>query len=268
MTGDTLKSLEVISFNNKTRPPRTFTNPEGNFRFSKAPGILETPLISVTAPGSSMPLVQAALESPDGKSYYSLYPLRPGITTFEVQQVLPYSDRRYAYQKRLYQGIDAIDIGVSPADLVLSGQGLSKIQTDSENNISVYRTGPVKAGSELLWSFSGGSPASGATERARESTVDAVPNLVGRNALVVGPLILMGFVAALWYAFNSAKARNPKSANSRVRQLEERREQLLNHVAELDHKYESQLLGRQEYLRQRDEGKRRLRRVFLLMRKP
>jgi hypothetical protein len=104
-------------------------------------------------------------------------------------------------------------------------------------------------------------------EQAREWTVDAVPNLVGRNAPVIGPLILMGFVVALWYAFNSAKARYPKSADSRVRQLEERREQLLNHVAELDHRYESQSLGRQEYLRQRDEGKRRLRRVFLLMRK-
>jgi hypothetical protein len=267
MTGATLKTLEVISFNNKTKPPRTYSNPEGNFWFSKAPGIMETPLIRVTAPGSSMPLVQAALESPDGKSYYSLYPLKPGITTFEVQEVLPYANRSYTYVKRFYQDIGGIDIGASPDDLVLSGPGLSKVQTNSQDNISVYLSGPIKAGSELVWSFSGGTPGSGTTEPAGEYAVNAMPNLVGRNALVIGPLILMGFVIALWYALNCAKAVSPKAAGSRTRQLEERGEHLLNHVAELDHKYETQVIGRQEFLRQREEGKRRLRRIFLLMRK-
>ena len=38
MVGDQLKSLETVTFNNKTKPPRTFMNPEGNFRFSKASG--------------------------------------------------------------------------------------------------------------------------------------------------------------------------------------------------------------------------------------
>ena len=86
IVGDQLQSLETITFNNKTKPPRTLMNPEGNFRFSKAPGIMDLPHVRVTAPGSSMPLVQAPLESADGQSYYSLYPLKPGITTFEVQQ--------------------------------------------------------------------------------------------------------------------------------------------------------------------------------------
>ena len=92
MVGDQVRSLESVTFNNKTKPPRTFMNPEGNFRFSKPPGIVEPPEVRVTAPGSAMPLVQAPLESPDGQSYYSLYPLRPGVTSFEVQQVLPYSN--------------------------------------------------------------------------------------------------------------------------------------------------------------------------------
>ena len=89
LAGDQLRSLETLTFNNQTKPPRTFASPEGAFRISKSAGIMEIPQIRVTAPGSSMPVVQPALESADGQSYYSQYPLRPGTTTFEVQQTLP-----------------------------------------------------------------------------------------------------------------------------------------------------------------------------------
>ena len=43
LEGDQLRSLETVTIHNKTNPPRTFTNPEGNFRISKSPGILEPP---------------------------------------------------------------------------------------------------------------------------------------------------------------------------------------------------------------------------------
>ena len=79
----------------------------------------------------AMPLVQAPLESPDGQNYYSLYPLKPGVTSFEVQQVLPYSNRTYAYRKEFYQDIASMDIGVMPSDMALSGQGLTRISTDA-----------------------------------------------------------------------------------------------------------------------------------------
>ncbi|MDR0311737.1 MAG: hypothetical protein LBJ21_09135, partial [Acidobacteriota bacterium] len=87
---DHLLAVETFVVVNNSSPPQVYLNPEGNFRVSKAPGILEHPQIRVTAPGSEMPLTQSALESADGKSYYSLYPLRPGGTIFEVRQTLPY----------------------------------------------------------------------------------------------------------------------------------------------------------------------------------
>ena len=203
--GGQLISVETISFNNKTSPPRTYVNPQGSVRVSKAPAIIEMPRIRVTAPGSTMPVVQSALESPDGQSYYSQYPLRPGITTFEIQQILPYQNRSYTYTKKFFQDVSALSIGVIPKDMALSGQGLSKIQTDLDKNFSVY-TGPaVKAGSEVTWNFSGGT----VVEETRpsldaegESNVTVTPNAVSRNALIIGPLLLAGFILVLWYAFN------------------------------------------------------------------
>ncbi len=104
-----------------------------------------------------MPLIQAPLESPDGQSYYSLYPLKPGVTSFEVQQVLPYSNHAYAYRKKFYVDVDSMDIVVMPKDMVLSGQGLTRISTDEKQNFSIYRSAPIKAGTEVTWTFSGGT---------------------------------------------------------------------------------------------------------------
>jgi hypothetical protein len=209
MVGDQLKAVESVQFNNKTKPPRTFIGPEGSFRISKPPGILEPPLMRVTAPGSKMPLVQSALESADGKSYYSLYPLRPGITTFEAQELLPYTNRNYKYVTRFYQNISELKVGVIPRDIDVSGNGLSKIDGDSQKNFTVYASSPIKAGTELVWTFSGGTPDSEPqpSETEGEPSIQTVPNDIERNALIIGPLLLLGFVLALWYAFNHSRNR-------------------------------------------------------------
>jgi hypothetical protein len=269
MAGDQLVSLETVAFDNKTKPPKTYVNPEGSFRISKPTGILEPPQMSIASPGSSMPLIQSALESPDGQSYYSLFPLRPGVTTFETQLLLPYANKSYTYTQKFFHDSGPITIGVTPQDMVVSGNGLSKIQTDSQKNIAVYRSAPIKAGTEVVWTFSGGTPVAQAesSEAAGDFTVTAMPNSVGRNALLIGPLLLMGFILVLWYAFNHAATGSSKGADFRVRRLKERREQLLNSMANLDHQYETHSLGKPEFLKQREDGKRQLRRIFLLLKK-
>jgi hypothetical protein len=266
LAGDQLKALETMTFNNKTKPPRTFTIPEGTFRISKPPGIIEPPKMRVTAPGASMPLVQSALESADGKSYYTLYPLRPGITRFEVEQLLPYANKRYTYVKKFYQDIASIDFGVIPHDVVASGKGLSRIQTDPQKNFSVYTSIPVKSGTEVVWEFSGGTavPEAESPGAAAEPEVTAMPNGIGRNTLLIGPLLLMGFIVVLWYAYGRSQKGSRGAADFRLRQIRDRREQLLNSIADLDHRYETQSLGEQEYGKQREESKRRLRKIFLL----
>jgi hypothetical protein len=265
--GDQLKSLETVTIDNRTKPPRTFASPEGNFRVSKPPGILEPPMLRVTAPGSSMPLVQSALESADGKSYYSLYPLRPGITTFEVQSSFPYATKRYTFVKKFFQDTPKLEVGVLPEDVVLQGAGLTKMRSDAQKNFSVYSSVPVKAGTEVVWEFSGGTPVpeSAPTAGEGEAQVTPMPNAVGRNTMIIGPLLLMGFILVLWYTYGRPQNGSGDASDFRQKKVRERREQLLNAVAELDRRYEEKLLGEQEYLKQREENKRQLRRISLLM---
>ena len=267
-TGNHLQSLDTVTISNATKPEKTFMDPEGNFRFSKAPEILSLPQIRITAPGASMPVVQSVLESPDAQSYYSLYPLRPGRTTIEVFQELPYENRSYTYVKTFYYQVPSIEIGVIPMDMELSGEGLTKIRTDSGKNIAVYRTGPVDAGTKVEWTFSGGTPVPDQEAApASESGIRSVPNAVGRNAPVIGSLILLGFILVLWYAFNRGGDTVPVAAGSQKRQMLKRREDLLNRLADLDRRNETHSIDRREYIRQREEGMRMLRRIALLLKK-
>ena len=271
-TGNRLKAVETISFNNQTRPPQTFMDEEGNFRFSKPAEILEVPKMEVAAPGSSMPLTQTPLESPDGQSYYSIYPLRPGVTTFEVLQLLPYQNKSYTFRKRFFYDVGSLDIGVIPYDLNVSGEGISKIQSDVQKNFSVYRGGRVKAGTEVVFTLSGGTVSPGArttdgTADSNQQTVRSFPNSVGLNAATIVSLLLMGFILVLWCAINYGQAGAGGIRGSDVRNLKERYGRLLNFLAVLDHQYETQSFDRHEYMRQREHGKRLLRRISMLLNK-
>jgi hypothetical protein len=268
-TGDQLKVLETISFRNKTNPPRTYVNAAGTIRFSKPAGILEPPKIRVTAPGSSMPIIQSALESPDGQSYYSQYPIRPGVTNVEIQQILPYSNRSYTYTKKFYQDVPSLTLGVVPRDMALSGQGLTRVETSPDKNFGVYTAPPVKAGSEVVWSFSGGTPVQETEAAGNEgdSRIMPVSTAIGNNALLIGPLLLAGLVLVLWYAFNHLSGSRPDPVAMRIRNLGDLRNQELDRIVALDQKYEAKELSRQEYVKEREGGKRQLRRMFLLMKK-
>jgi hypothetical protein len=268
LNGDQLRSLELYSFTNSTKPPRTYVNPNGTFRFSKAPGILELPKTSVTAPGATMPLTQSPLESADGQSYYLLYPLRPGVTTFETDQLLPYKDRTYAYRRRFYEDLKPFEVGVVPADTALTGEGLAKLQVNTKENFAVYRSQPIKAGTEVTWTFAGGTPVTqpaAGEPSGQEPRVMPTPNAVGRNALIFGPLLLIGFVAMLWYATILMQGVTSNRGDPLPKTLKERRDQILNRTADLDHRFEIQAMDRIEYVRQREHCKRQLRRITLIL---
>ena len=212
LAGDRLHAVENFVVVNSTSPPRVYLNPEGNFRVSKAPGILEPPQIRITAPGSEMPLTQSALESADGQSYYSLYPLRPGGTIFEVHQTLPYTDRKYVYERKFFQDIPEFSVGVIPFDMTLSGGGFKKTEDHAAENFAVYASGAVRAGDAVTWTFTGGTPVAAMEDEHGwdETTIEVRDGVVGRNAFAIGSMILTVFVLVLWLA-SSRPARGPES---------------------------------------------------------
>ena len=100
---------------------------------------------------------------------------------------------------------------------------------------------------------------------ADNAKIEPMFNVIGRNAPVIGPLLLMGMIVVLWFAFNRMQKEQQKTGSRRNRELRERRDQLLNTIADLDHRREIQALGQQEFLQQREEARRQLRRISLLL---
>jgi hypothetical protein len=94
-----------------------------------------------------------------------------------------------------------------------------------------------------------------------------MPTLVGQKALIIGPLLLIGLITILWYAHSCLMVQPADAAETRVRELRDRREQLLNYAAALDARHERQEVDRREYLRLREQCKRHLRRIAVLLAK-
>jgi hypothetical protein len=268
LVGDRLRTLESFTFDNHTRPARTFMEAKGTFRFSKPDGILEPPGVHVTGPGSTMPLTQSALESSDGRSYYVQYGLRPGLTVFEVDQILPYSSHSYTLRRTFYNDVASFQVGVIPRDMALEGEGLRKLREDSAGNFAVYEGGPVKAGTELVWRFIGGTPpATAPSEQSVEPRIRPMPNVVGRHSVVIGSVLLLGFVVVLWYAYTYQSRYSASGQDPRSKELKDRREQLLNQLASLEQRYENHQVDRREYVRVKEQGRKQLRRISMLLRK-
>jgi len=70
----------------------------------------------------------------------------------------------------------------------------------------------------------------------------------------------------LWYALQNMPESGSKQ-DSRIKELRARRDQLLNYLANLDHRAESQTVDQREYRRERELGRRQLRRIELLLKK-
>jgi len=161
-------------------------------------------------------------------------------------------------------------LAVIPQDMAVSGEGLSRVQTDTAENFSVYDMAGIRAGAEVVWTFSGGTPVAeppAAAPPAAESRVQAMPTLIGQNALMIGLLLFVGFSLVLLYAHNRLIQLSAGSADLRIKELKERREQLLDYVAALDAGFEKQTIEKREFQRLREQAKRRLRRIAMLLAK-
>jgi hypothetical protein len=195
--------------------------------------------------------------------------LKPGKTTIETFELLPYKAREYTYIKKFYYGTPSIEIGVVPVDMNVSGEGLTHVRDDMDENIAVYRIDAVEAGTEVEWTFSGGTPIAEQENppASAGSQIRIDSNAIGRNAGIIAPLILLGFILILWYAINRSGEESTDAPASRKRELKNRQKVLLNRLGELDRLFKANSIRPKEYQKQQEDARRMLRRISLLLKR-
>lgn len=137
-----------INVDNINKPPKTLVRDGATFQWPLIPGYRG---VEVSTRRGEMPLKQSPLF--DGDMVGLNYPLRPGRTQIMVRSNHVYnpSDDSNIYRVPLLEDQKAMHILVMPANLELTGEGVTFVEVDKVNDLRLYewKRGPEQQVLEL-----------------------------------------------------------------------------------------------------------------------
>lgn len=156
--GDKLLVDEVFVVENTTKPPKTFHDPAGSFRFNlPTTNLLE--LHSVSARGTSgMPVPQQA--SPDASAegvYVTKTDFKPGETEVVISYEVSYGDEGYQRKTRALYPMSELYVFVAPPDVRIDAGGWENLGPEPEGRFVAIRKRDVAAGAPIELKLSGGT---------------------------------------------------------------------------------------------------------------
>ncbi len=202
---------------NSSQPPRTQMN-DHNLEFNITEGAQLIPESGSATTDNGRPLKIAPVPQPEKNRYAFVFPLRPGLTRFEVAYQLPYSGSASLDPKSLYP-LDHFVVMLpktmhfSASDTTSSGFKL--VDYNQEPNAAVEVASSIKLGQNLSFKLSGEgtletAPENGNGNNEAQSTPPPNASAQGRPGGGIGPpidapdplqkyrwWILGGFTAAL-----------------------------------------------------------------------
>jgi hypothetical protein len=178
---------------NSSNPPRTQMN-ERNLEFYVPAGaqIIDESATATTEGGN--PLKSAPVSEGEKNRYSFIFPLRPGLTRFEVSYQLPYSGSANIDPKSIYP-LDHFVV-MTPKNMQFTpasaGTGFKLINYPNEPDAAVQVASNTKSGQDLAFKISGEGTLGGAQESGQESNEgeqSAAPPSAQRPGGGLGPPI-------------------------------------------------------------------------------
>lgn len=262
---------EQYEVENSTRPPRSYADPKGTFRFKLSPDVGK-PSVSVTGL-LNMPLPQEAEAGKSPGEFFILYALKPGTTEVTVDYQADYSTAKLALAERVPYPIDHAEMYIFPASIAVDSALLKMAGVDSKNSIQKLAADNLPGGTALEATLSGeatappsagaaGSDQGGAGESGAE--VKIVPEELTRLAL---PLLGCFLLVLLWalgvriakeWPRLKTRAAAPAPGQTGQKRLSAKAEKLLNSLADLDELFAAGKVAEKDYWKERLELKARL----------
>ena len=179
---DALRVDHIFVVDNRTEPPRTFTNDEETLRFRLPPEgtLLELPTVSSTGE-TGMPVPQSSFAVGDEGDYAIRTAFKPGETEIVLSYAVAYADERYEAKLIAPRASPEVLLLASPLDIELelpegAPPGWEILGPDQEARLTAARKFNVAAGEPVGMVFSGGTP-----PPATASTGRQLPGLVAQS---------------------------------------------------------------------------------------
>lgn len=257
--GDQAQVQQEYHLENNSRPPRTYDDESGTFRFRLAPGVSK-PSIAVTG----LMNMQIPQTPTPGKAPGELvlhYPIKPGTTEITVRYDADYTPAAFALTGQVPYPVDQAELYVRPADLQVKSALFTSAGKDEANDIQKYQAENISGNAALDATLSGEAALSPqAQTQQAEGQVKVVPNSMTR----LGVPLLICFLLVLLWALGIRASKDVKRLKARgetgpARQkFEAQAEALLNSIADLDELFEAKKIEKKQYWKERLELKAKL----------
>jgi hypothetical protein len=257
--GDKAQIQQEYKVENDSRPPQTFSDAAGTFRFRLSPDVAQ-PAISV-AGLMNMQIPQTPTPGKSPGEFVLHYPFKPGETLVTVRYDADYSSTGLELSGGAPYPVDRAELYVMPANLEVKSALFKPAGRDDSNNIESLAAEKLPRDAVLTATLSGEAALSQqAQDQQGENPVKVVPNPMTK----LGVPLLISFLLVLLWALGICAGKEWRrlkvrgAASPERKKFEAKAEELLNSIADLDELFEAQKIEKKQYWKERLELKAKL----------
>ncbi|HET7840097.1 MAG TPA: carboxypeptidase-like regulatory domain-containing protein [Terriglobia bacterium] len=259
-SGDKAQVQQEYRVENDSRPPRTYSDAAGTFRFRLPPEVTQ-PSISV-AGLMNMQIPQTPTPGKSPGEFVLHYPFKPGVTAVTVRYEGDYTSSGTSLNGGVPYPVDRAELYVMPANLEVKSALFKPAGRDDSNNIENLIAEKLPGDSALTATLSGDAVLSQQPQDQQqgESQVKVVPDPMTK----LGVPLLACFLLVLLWALGICASKEWQHLKTRSRlgrerqQFESQAEELFNSIADLDELFEAQKIEKNQYWKERLELKAKL----------
>jgi hypothetical protein len=201
------------------KPPKTFHDPKGSFRF-QLPTTSLRELHSVSARGASgMPVPQQAAPDPGEEGVYvTRTDFKPGETEVVISYEVSYGEDGYQLKSRALYPLSELYVFVAPTDVRIDASGWENLGPEPQGRFVAIRKRDLAVGAPIELKLSGGTAqiASSGTastgDGGGQSTITVLPDPMRYSkavlVLLMAAALGYGLLTALYPSSNRRESRD------------------------------------------------------------
>jgi len=258
-SGERIQIQEDFQVENSSRPPQTYNDLAGTFRFRLPPEIAK-PNVTVTGL-LNMPLPQTPTPGKEPGEFILHYPIHPGETEVSIGYETDYAPEAFILSSQVPYPVERAELYVMPASLKVASRIFEARGADRSNDVLQLAAESLARNTVLEARLSGDAMLSPQRDVAQgEGQVTVVPNSMTRLAV---PILTCFVLVLLWALGLRVSKEWPRLKTQGVqgtarKQFEAMAEPLFNSIADLDELFASGKIEKKQYWKERLELKAKL----------